>query len=107
MIAVLFEAKAVPEKQARYFDLAAQLKPLLSDVDGFISVERFHSVTDPHKFLSLSWWESEASIMQWKQNVLHQAAQHEGRDTIFSGYHIRVLNLIREYAFESAEPDHR
>lgn len=59
MIAVLFEADAVPEHQARYFQLAAELKPLLAEIDGFISIERFQSMTTAGKILSLSWWETE------------------------------------------------
>lgn len=98
MIAVLFEATAVPVKQARYFELAEQLKPLLSHAEGFISVERFQSLTHPEKFLSLSWWENEEAILQWKHNMLHRSAQQEGKAAIFSFYRIQVLSLIREYS---------
>lgn len=97
MIAVLFEAMAVAEKRDRYFQLAEQLKPLLSDIDGFISIERFQSTTNPEKFISLSWWKDEESINHWKKNVQHKLAQDEGRSTIFSFYKINVLTLVREY----------
>ena len=97
MITVLFEVSTIAEKQARYFQLAEQLKPLLSDIEGFISIERFQSTTNPDKLISLSWWENEAAIKQWKQNVQHQRAQAEGRDSIFSSYKIHVLTSIREY----------
>jgi heme-degrading monooxygenase HmoA len=79
MIAVLFEAKAEPAHQARYLQLAAELKPLLADIDGFIDIERFQSLTTDGKILSLSWWRDEEAIRNWKQNVFHQAAQAEGR----------------------------
>ncbi|WP_120511759.1 antibiotic biosynthesis monooxygenase family protein [Photobacterium salinisoli] len=98
MIAVLFETTAVPEKQDRYFELAEQLKPLLSHAEGFISVERFQSISNPEKFLSLSWWENEEAILQWKHNMLHRSAQQEGKGSIFSFYQIQVLSLIREYS---------
>ena len=100
MIAVLFEAQAVAERRARYLELAAQLKPLLTDIDGFIAIERFQSLTTPGKILSLSWWRDEASIQQWKTNHFHRAAQAEGRDAIFSYYRIRIARLEREYASE-------
>jgi len=101
MIAVLFEADAVPEKQARYLELAAQLKPLLTDIDGFIAIDRFQSLTTPGKILSLSWWRDEEAIQQWKKNHFHRAAQIEGREAIFSFYRIRIARLEREYSSQS------
>ncbi len=98
MIAVLFEATASPEKKDRYFQLAAQLKPLLSDIDGFVSIERFQSTTNPDKFISLSWWEHEDAIKHWKQNVQHKLAQNEGKTSLFSSYKINILTSIREYS---------
>jgi heme-degrading monooxygenase HmoA len=80
MIAVLFEADAVAAKQERYLELAAELKPLLADIDGFIAIERFQSLTTPGKILSLSWWRDEAAIQTWKAHHLHREAQTEGRN---------------------------
>ncbi|HDV9841123.1 TPA: antibiotic biosynthesis monooxygenase [Enterobacter asburiae] len=101
MIAVIFEAKAAPAHQARYLQLAAELKPLLADIDGFIDIERFQSLTTDGKILSLSWWRDEEAVRSWKQNVFHQAAQAEGRESIFSSYRIRVAQLVREYSSET------
>ena len=67
MIAVIFEAKAAPAHQARYLQLAAELKPLLADIDGFIDIERFQSLTTDGKILSLSWWRDEEAVPPWKQ----------------------------------------
>ncbi|HHA2230348.1 TPA: antibiotic biosynthesis monooxygenase [Enterobacter ludwigii] len=101
MIAVLFEAQAASAHQARYLQLAAELKPLLADIDGFIDIERFQSLTTDGKILSLSWWRDEESVRRWKQNVFHQAAQREGREAIFTYYRIRVAQVVREYASET------
>jgi len=101
MIAVLFEAEAQPAHQTRYLQLAAELKPLLADIDGFIDIERFQSLNTDGKILSLSWWRDEEAIRSWKQNVFHQAAQAEGRASIFACYRIRVAQVIREYASEN------
>ncbi|HFU2860380.1 TPA: antibiotic biosynthesis monooxygenase [Enterobacter cloacae] len=101
MIAVIFEAKAAPAHQAHYLQLAAELKPLLADIDGFIDIERFQSLTSDGKILSLSWWRDEEAIRNWKQNVFHQAAQAEGRESIFTYYRIRVAQLMREYSAEN------
>ncbi|MFO6296804.1 antibiotic biosynthesis monooxygenase family protein [Rahnella selenatireducens] len=106
MIAVLFEADAIPKHQDRYFQLAAELKPLLDDVEGFISIERFQSLSTPGKILSLSWWENEESVLAWKKNVTHQAAQSEGRNTIFSFYRIRVVQVLRDYSSEKGRYSH-
>lgn len=83
MIAVLFEADALPQAQERYLQLAAGLTPLLSDTPGFIAIERFQSLSTPGKILSLSWWEDEASVANWQQNERHLAAQREGKASIF------------------------
>lgn len=101
MIAVIFEAKAEPAHQARYLQLAAELKPLLADIDGFIDIERFQSLSTDGKILSLSWWRDEEAVRRWKQNVFHQAARAEGRESIFSFYRIRVAQLVREYSSEA------
>ncbi|WP_114444263.1 antibiotic biosynthesis monooxygenase family protein [Klebsiella pneumoniae] len=101
MIAVLFEADVVPTQQERYLELAAELKPLLADIDGFIDIERFHSLTTSGKILSLSWWRDEKAVLLWKQNVLHKAAQTEGQKSIFSFYRIRIAHVLRDYSSES------
>ncbi|AVF37612.1 antibiotic biosynthesis monooxygenase family protein [Rahnella sikkimica] len=106
MIAVLFEADTIPEQKDRYFQLAAELKPLLDDVEGFISIERFQSLNTPGKILSLSWWENEESVLAWKKNLKHQAAQSEGQKTIFSFYRIRVVQVLRDYSSEKGRYSH-
>jgi len=106
MIAVLFEADALPEAQERYLQLASELKPLLSDTPGFISIERFQSLTTPGKILSLSWWEDEESVAGWKRNVMHQAAQTEGKQSIFSFYRIRLASVLRDYSSDKGTNQH-
>lgn len=106
MIAVLFEADVTPAQQARYLQLAAELKPLLADIEGFISIERFQSLTTEGKILSLSWWQNEEAVLQWKRNVMHKAAQEEGRKSIFAFYRIRTMQLAREYSSENREKTH-
>lgn len=106
MIAVLFEAEARPEALARYVELAAEMKPLLADVPGFVSVERFQSLHQPGKILSLSWWRDEASIAAWKQNEKHQIARLEGKQSIFAHYSIRVAHVLRDYASEKGDSVH-
>lgn len=101
MIAVIFEADTVPAKQARYLELAAELKPLLADIAGFISIERFQSLTTEGKILSLSWWQDEESVLAWKKNIFHQAAQAEGRESVFSYYRIRIAHVVRDYSSEN------
>lgn len=106
MIAVIFEAEALPEAQERYLQLAAELKPLLSDTPGFISIERFQSLTTPGKILSLSWWKDEESVAGWKQNIMHLAAQKEDKRSIFSFYRIRVASVFRDYSSDKEAHQH-
>lgn len=103
MIAVLFEADVTPTKQARYLALAAELRPLLDTLDGFVSIERFQSLTTPGKILSLSWWRDEEAVRAWKNNLCHQAAQEEGKATIFASYQIRIVQVIRGWGSEMQE----
>ncbi|PRD14392.1 antibiotic biosynthesis monooxygenase family protein [Pantoea coffeiphila] len=106
MIAVLFEADVTPAQQTRYLQLAAELKPLLADIEGFISIERFQSLATPGKILSLSWWQNEEAVLQWKRNLMHKAAQEEGRKSIFAFYRIRIMQLAREYSSENRKNAH-
>ena len=97
MIAVIFEVLPHVEHKQVYLDIAADLKPLLADTDGFISIERFQSLSDPHKILSLSFWRDEDAVKNWRNVESHRAAQSIGRGTIFSDYRLRIAAVIRDY----------
>lgn len=100
MIAVIFEAWPHEEHYQRYLDLAAELKPLLAQIDGFISVERFQSLSEPAKLLSLSFWRDEEAIQLWRSLELHRAAQSTGRRQVFADYHLRIAQVVRDYSLE-------
>ncbi len=97
MIAVIFEVLPYPEHHQTYLDLAAQLKPELQQIDGFISIERFQSLTDAGKVLSLSFWRDEAAVQQWRTLEVHRRAQAAGRASVFAHYRLRVANVLRDY----------
>lgn len=97
MIAVIFEVKVQPARKQDYLDLAAELRPLLEKVDGFLSVERFQSLTDPEKLLSLSFFRDEEAVRDWRNLDQHRSAQHQGREGIFADYRLRVAGVIRDY----------
>lgn len=103
MLAVIFEVEAKPDQQQDYLDLAAELRPLLAEQPGFISIERFQSLTQPGKILSLSFWQDEASIQAWRQREEHRHAQRAGRETIFADYRLRVAQVLRDYGLDDRE----
>ena len=95
MIAVIFEVWA-NDRQA-YLDIAAELRPLLYGIDGFVSIERFESLGEPGKLLSLSFWRDEKAVAQWRNLEPHRAAQAKGRGGIFKDYRLRIAGVIRDY----------
>lgn len=97
MIAVIFEVHPNPAQKSDYLDIAAELKPVLEEIDGFISVERFQSLTDATKILSLSFFRDEAALSEWRNTVQHREAQAAGRSGIFTGYRLRIASVIRDY----------
>jgi heme-degrading monooxygenase HmoA len=97
MIAVIFEVVPKVGRAADYFDEAAKLKPLLETMDGFISVERFESLTKPGKFLSLSFWRDGEAVKAWRNSPDHRHTQAKGRARIFEDYRLRVAGVIRDY----------
>lgn len=101
MIAVIFEVTPREGRTDDYFDTATALKEEVEAIDGFISVERFESLTMPGKFLSISLWRDEDAIKIWRENVSHQAAQAKGKDEVFANYHVRITSIMREYSFSS------
>lgn len=103
MIAVIFETYPAEGKYDEYLDIAANLKPELSKIDGFISIERFQSISNPQKILSLSFWRDEQSIQQWRNIKLHREAQDKGRQSIFSNYRLRIAAVIRDYGMNERE----
>ena len=108
MIAVIFEVWPRAEHRQEYLDLAAELRPVLEKIDGFISIERFQSLTTEGKYLSLSFWRDEAALVRWRQHDAHHAAQAKGRHDVFADYRIRVAAVARDYGmFERADaPQH-
>jgi heme-degrading monooxygenase HmoA len=101
MIAVIFEVQPAAGKAAEYFEIAASLRPALEKLDGFISIERFESVTTRGKFVSISFWRDEAAVAAWRNVEGHRMAQARGRDGIFADYRIRVANVMRDYSMNS------
>jgi heme-degrading monooxygenase HmoA len=97
MIAVIFEVWPKPEHKKQYLDLAAELKPILETIDGFISVERFESLTEKGKILSLSFFRDEAAVAAWRNVAQHRKSQGKGRATIFENYRLRIAGVIRDY----------
>ncbi|HET9452555.1 MAG TPA: antibiotic biosynthesis monooxygenase [Aggregicoccus sp.] len=110
MIAVIFEVWPTQGRRDEYLDLAAALRPLLADIDGFLSIERFESLSTPGKVLSLSFWRDEAAVAQWRQTEEHRAAQEQGRRGVFADYRLRIAGVVRDYGLrerEQAPPDSR
>lgn len=103
MIAVIFEVYPADGRKETYLDMAAKLKPLLEEVDGFISVERFQSITDEKKYLSLSFFRDEEAVLAWRNLVEHRSAQAAGRSGIFTDYRLRVAHVLRDYGMTERE----
>jgi len=103
MIAVIFEVVPAPGRKQEYLDLAASLRPQLEKIDGFISIERFASLSNEGKVLSLSVFRDEAAIEAWRNVEAHRVAQAKGRAGIFSDYRIRVASVIRDYTLRERE----
>jgi heme-degrading monooxygenase HmoA len=97
MFAVIFEVEPEKERAQEYFDLAAELRPELEKIDGFISVERFTSMYNEGKYLSVSFWRDENALNQWREHLGHRDAQEKGLINIFRNYRIRVAEVIRDY----------
>lgn len=103
MIAIIFEVWPKPNHKQHYLDIAATLRPLLESIDGFISVERFESLTEPGKMLSLSFFRDEAAVQTWRNLTAHRTAQAEGRAEVFSNYRLRVAGVIRDYGLHERQ----
>ncbi|MNT34734.1 Antibiotic biosynthesis monooxygenase [compost metagenome] len=97
MMAVIFEVTPAPGQRGAYLDAAAALKPLLAQIDGFVSIERFESLATPGKLLSLSFWRDEDAVARWRQQDAHRSTQTAGRDHVFADYRLRVAAVVRDY----------
>ena len=97
MIAVIFEIFPADGRKDDYLELAARLKSELDAMEGFISVERFQSLKDPNKLLSLSFWRDEEAVAGWRSRDRHRAAQSVGRKGVLRDYRLRVASVIRDY----------
>lgn len=97
MYAVIFEVQPKPGRKEEYLDLAAALRPELERIDGFLSVERFQSLADEGKILSLSFWRDAAAVRRWREHEGHRRAQARGRAEIFADYRLSVVEVVRRY----------
>lgn len=97
MMAVIFELQPREQGRAAYLEAAADLRPLLDGIDGFISIERFQSLADPQRLLSLSFWRDEEAIRQWRNLEPHRMAQEAGRAEILADYRLSVVEVVRQY----------
>ena len=104
MHVVIFEVRPKEGRKGDYLDIAASLCSELEQMEGFISVERFASLTDEGKILSLSFWRDEESLVRWRNHAEHQAAQGRGRNEVFQDYRLRIASVVRDYGMhERAE----
>ncbi|MEZ5961108.1 MAG: antibiotic biosynthesis monooxygenase [Hyphomonadaceae bacterium] len=101
MIAVIFEVE--PADRDAYFRIAGELRPLLDEIDGFISIERFQSVSDEERVLSLSFWRDEEAVARWRNIEAHRVAQSAGRESVFRDYRLRVAEVVRDYGMRERD----
>jgi len=97
VLAVIFEVLPAERQMDTYLELAAALRDELTKIDGFISIERFQSLTEEDKVLSLSFWRDEDAISEWRNLEKHRNAQSQGRAEVFAKYRLRVASVVRDY----------
>jgi heme-degrading monooxygenase HmoA len=108
MVAVIFEVNPTSEGKSEYLKIASELRTFLENRDGFISIERFQSLTEEGKILSLSFWRDESAIESWRNVLEHRVAQKKGKQYLFHSYRIRVAKVVRDYTGidrDEAPPD--
>jgi heme-degrading monooxygenase HmoA len=103
MIAIIFEVMPADGQKDAYLDIAATMRPMVEQVEGFISVERFQSLTNPDKLLSISFFEDEDAVHRWRKLAAHRNAQSKGRTGVFSDYRLRVCHVMRDYGMFDRE----
>ncbi|WP_417669425.1 antibiotic biosynthesis monooxygenase family protein [Roseibium sp.] len=103
MIAVIFEVVPHEDKKQPYLDMAAEMRKIVEQIDGFISVERFQSLTNPEKLLSISFFRDEAALNEWRNVMEHRKAQTAGRNSFFKDYRLRVASVMRDYGMDERE----
>ena len=103
MHAVVFEVWPAPGQRDTYLQMAAALRERLLQMDGFISIERFESLSEPGKMLSLSFWRDEASLAAWRNIEAHRRAQAAGRDHVFADYRLRIAEVARDYGMKERD----
>lgn len=103
MLAVIFEVEMNPGQDQDYFELAGSLKPELEAIDGFISVERFQSLSNEGKYVSVSFWRDEQAVKTWREHAEHRLVQARGKKEIFADFRIRVAEVVRDYTLADSE----
>ena len=97
MIVVMFESWPREGRKQAYIDMAASLTGHLQQMDGFLEIERFQSLTEPGKLIAISYWRDESAVTRWRQHEAHRLVQDKSRESIFKDYRLRVAAVIRDY----------
>ena len=100
MIAVIFEFTPAEGRFADYLALVETLRQDLAEAEGFISLERFESITSKGKFVSLQYWRDEECVRKWRTLQKHREAQKKGRAGIFKSYRLRIAQVVRDYTMD-------
>ena len=103
MMAVIFEVWPADGQRDTYLQMAAALREDLLAMDGFMSIDRFESLYEPGKMLSLSFWRDEASLAAWRALDTHRRAQSAGRSHVFGDYRLRIASVVRDYGLNERE----
>jgi heme-degrading monooxygenase HmoA len=103
MNVVVFEVWPASGRKDDYLAIAATLRAELEQIDGFVSVERFQSLSDPGKLLSLSFWRDEEAVKTWRNQLQHRQSQAAGRGGIFADYRLRIGAIVRDYGMTARE----
>jgi heme-degrading monooxygenase HmoA len=77
-----------------YLDMAARLRPLLAQIDGFCR-SNDSSLTQPGKLLSLSFWRDERLPPGARSKPT--AARRGRRRALFKDYRLRIATVQRDY----------
>lgn len=97
MVITIFRSRLRPEHREEYERWGKKIHELAVKMPGFISIKTF--AADDGERVSVVEFESEETMLAWRNQPDHRTAQELGRKLFYSEYRIQVCQPLRDYSF--------
>lgn len=95
-VAAIFTSKRTSIEEG-YAEMNEATFAEIEKIDGYLGYEAFRNAEGFG--VNISYWKDVQSLLNWKNNQLHQKAQELGKKMWYKNYKLRICTVDRDYEF--------